>query len=235
MTLSKIISGGQTGADRAALDWAIFHGIPHGGYCPKGRTAEDGRIPERFNLIELETTSYPARTKRNVEDADATIIFTSTSELTKGSRLTAKFAAELGKPCLHIWAELPRAITVETIRDFLEEHQPEVVNIAGSRASTDPKIGHFVNQTLTFLVATQPPEKSLWLGDGDPLPEGWVAPQAAPKTIAREAALLRMLCPELSTNQSYKAATLMIEECRRLGRRLERPEIERVLAGCQET
>ena len=73
--LRKIISGGQTGADRAGLDFAIEKGLGHGGYVPRGRKAEDGRIDDRYNLVELSTSSYPARTRRNIEQSDGTVIF----------------------------------------------------------------------------------------------------------------------------------------------------------------
>ena len=70
--LRRIISGGQTGADRAGLDFAIHVGLEHGGYVPKGRKAEDGKIAERYNLVELSTSSYPARSRRNIEESDGT-------------------------------------------------------------------------------------------------------------------------------------------------------------------
>jgi hypothetical protein len=68
--VKKIISGGQTGADRAALEFAIKHNIPHGGWIPKGRKAENGRIPDIFQLQEMPTDSYRARTEQNVIDSD---------------------------------------------------------------------------------------------------------------------------------------------------------------------
>ena len=71
-----IYSGGQTGADRAALDWAISENIPHGGWCPRGRKAENGRIPARYQLQETVSTGYAERTERNVMEADATVVFT---------------------------------------------------------------------------------------------------------------------------------------------------------------
>jgi hypothetical protein len=73
--LRKIISGGQTGADQAGLDFAIETGLEHGGYVPRSRKAEDGRIDERYNLVELSTSSYPARTRRNIEESDGAGIF----------------------------------------------------------------------------------------------------------------------------------------------------------------
>ena len=73
--LRKIISGGQTGADRAGLDFAIEVGLVHGGYIPQGRKAEDGRIDEKYQLVELSSNSYPVRTKRNIRESDGTVIF----------------------------------------------------------------------------------------------------------------------------------------------------------------
>ena len=69
--LRKIISGSQTGADRAGLDFAIETGLEHGGYVPRGRKVKDGKVAERYNLVELGTSSYPARTRRNIEESDA--------------------------------------------------------------------------------------------------------------------------------------------------------------------
>ena len=90
--LRKIISGGQTGADRAGLDFAIETVLEHGGYVPKGRKAEDGRIDERYNLVELSTSSYPARTRRNIEESDDTVIFRVEPLLSGGTKLTGHAA-----------------------------------------------------------------------------------------------------------------------------------------------
>jgi hypothetical protein len=92
-----ILSGGQTGVDRAALDWAISHGMAHGGWCPRGRTALDGPIPERYMLQETEATGYSQRTRMNVRDADATLIIHH-GPLLGGTRLTCRFADEMNKP-----------------------------------------------------------------------------------------------------------------------------------------
>ena len=99
--LEKIISGGQTGADRAALDAAIDLHIPHGGWVPKGRRAEDGVLAGKYKLEELPTRSYPARTEKNIRDSDGTLIFTHGS-LTGGSKLTYGLASKNKKPCLHV-------------------------------------------------------------------------------------------------------------------------------------
>ena len=95
---TKLISGAQTGADRAALDWAIFRDIPHGGWCPKGRKAEDGKIPAQYQLTETPSASYLQRTEWNVRDSDGTVIFTVAAELAGGLKRTADFARKHGMP-----------------------------------------------------------------------------------------------------------------------------------------
>jgi hypothetical protein len=101
MAITKIISGGQTGADVAGLDAAINHAIPHGGWIPKGRLTEDGPLPAKYQLQEMPTASYPKRTAQNVIDSDGTVIFTH-GTLIGGSALTRKIALQRGKPVLHI-------------------------------------------------------------------------------------------------------------------------------------
>jgi hypothetical protein len=99
---NKIVSGGQTGADRAALDWALAHGVECGGWCPKGRRAEDGVIPIAYPLTETPSSDYAQRTEWNVRDSDATVIFSLAPRLTGGSRLTRDLAARHGRPFLHL-------------------------------------------------------------------------------------------------------------------------------------
>src|SRR5229473_8136967 len=100
--VQRIISGGQTGADRAALDWAIENGVPHGGWCPKGRLAEDGRIDIRYQLQEAPSSGYPQRTEWNVRDSDGTVIFSIAPVLTGGSKQTVNLAMKHQKPLFHI-------------------------------------------------------------------------------------------------------------------------------------
>ena len=92
MDFPRIVSGGQTGADRAALDWAISNDIPHGGWCPAGRLAEDGAIDSRYNLQETPKADYLQRTEWNVRDSDATVIFSIKPDLMGGSLATQKLA-----------------------------------------------------------------------------------------------------------------------------------------------
>src|SRR3954471_22263504 len=100
--IKKIISGGQSGADRAGLDFAINYDIEHGGWCPKGRLAEDGPIEKRYQLQETSAKNYPQRTEKNVLESDGTVIFTMSSNMTGGSKNTAAFAKKHGKPRIHL-------------------------------------------------------------------------------------------------------------------------------------
>jgi len=138
--VTRIISGGQTGADQAGLDAAIALGIPHGGWIPKGRLTEAGPLPERYNLTEMTTEDYLKRTKQNVLDSDGTVIF-SHGDLKGGSKRTADFATELCKPFLHIDlnSTLPSE-SGELLAAWIKSHDISVLNVAGSRASKDPGI-----------------------------------------------------------------------------------------------
>lgn len=148
--LEKIISGGQTGADRAALEWAISHGITHGGWCPKGRCAEDGPIPERYCLKETPQSQYRQRTKWNVRDADATLIVTLTAELMGGTLFTRQYAERTGQPYLHV---VSGAEWREAIKQFLDTYSIRILNVAGPRASTAPGIERFVQEVLSEVKA----------------------------------------------------------------------------------
>ena len=151
MPFPQITSGGQTGADRSALDWAIANGIPHGGWCPKGRKAEDGRIPDDYRLQETASAHYQERTEKNVVDSDGTVVFTMSSKLEGGSRLTVKLAQQHRKPWLHIHGHTPQPAMLLT--SFIQGHRIRRLNVAGSRASKEPDIGHFVQEVLTQVVS----------------------------------------------------------------------------------
>ena len=148
----KIVSGGQTGADRAALDWAIVNRLPHGGWCPEGRLAEDGRIPDRYDLKELTGAGYRARTKANVRDSDGTLIISLDPNLTGGSRQTAIFAKSLSKPCLHVH---PSADWQTTLQRWIASNAIAVLNVAGPRAGGAPAVGNFVKEVLDGLRQQQ--------------------------------------------------------------------------------
>jgi len=141
-----IVSGGQTGADRAALDWAIERGIPHGGFCPAGRMAEDGPIHARYNLTETETPEYAVRTRLNVEQSDATLIVSPQSP-TGGTLLTLEYARAIGKPVLLITLREEDEASA-LLREFLDRHEVRVLNVAGPRASSSPEVAGMVADLL---------------------------------------------------------------------------------------
>jgi len=149
--VEKLVSGGQTGADRAALDFAIAHGIPHGGWCPRGRLAEDGALERCYELRETPEEQYPQRTEWNVRDSDGTVIFSIAPELTGGSKLTAELAAELKKPWLHLSQLQDGLEAVGRLRVFISENHIRVLNVAGPRASNEPAVARFVIETLEGL------------------------------------------------------------------------------------
>jgi hypothetical protein len=152
-----ILSGGQTGADRAALDFAIRFGIPHAGWCPLGRRAEDGRLDARYNLRETPSLKYDERTRWNVRDSDATLVVTIQAKPTGGTALTLGVARQQSKPCLHIAREKISSVLEagEQLAEFLAEHQVERLNVAGPRASQEPDIAAFVDELLIAAIASQ--------------------------------------------------------------------------------
>jgi len=142
----KIISGGQTGVDRGALDLAIELGLEHGGFCPQGRRAEDGVIPARYVLESTRSTGYPQRTRMNVQLADATLILTPERHPRGGTRMTAKMAHERGTPWLA--ADPTREEHVVKVASWLEKTDPAVLNVAGPRESKCPGVQR---STTAFL------------------------------------------------------------------------------------
>ena len=138
--LKKIISGGQTGADRAALDVAVKFNIDHGGWVPKGRRAEDGSVKEKYRLTETGAMDYRERTKLNVMDSHGTVII-SRGDLTGGSKFTQTVAKEIGKPNCYI--DLLQSEEFEAaviLKSFIQENQIQVLNVAGPRQSSIPGI-----------------------------------------------------------------------------------------------
>jgi hypothetical protein len=138
--VQKIISGGQTGADQAALDVAIKLGMSHGGWIPKGRLTENGRLDDKYHLKEMETPNYNKRTEQNVIDSDGTLIL-SHGKLTGGSEYTREMAVGHGRPWLHIDLNRTESFhAAKQIKFWLAERKIEVLNVAGPRASKDPDI-----------------------------------------------------------------------------------------------
>lgn len=136
--IRKIVSGGQTGADRAALDWAIRHGIPHGGWCPLGRKAEDGPIDAKYELFETTSARYSQRTRKNVADSDGTLIV-NLGELEGGTLSTLEVARNLSKP--HLLLQLdsgPADEVAKGLCDWLNRESVATLNVAGPRESKRP-------------------------------------------------------------------------------------------------
>lgn len=148
----KIISGGQTGVDRAALDAALSLGMECGGWCPAGRLAEDGEIPARYPLQEIPGGTYAQRTARNVIEADGTIIIHS-EILRGGTEETRRVCEEAGKACLLVDASrLGSAEASDRIRQFMRAKKMRVVNVAGPRASGWPEGYAFALAALTPVL-----------------------------------------------------------------------------------
>jgi hypothetical protein len=156
MALAKIVSGGQTGVDRGALDAALEAGFPCGGWAPEGRTAEDGPVHERYPLRELPGAGYEERTLQNVLDSDATAILYS-GKLEGGTRQTMVHCVEHGKPFELIDAThtAPRDAALR-LTDFIERYRVSVLNIAGPRASKWTGGYQYAHSTLRHLLSAYP-------------------------------------------------------------------------------
>jgi hypothetical protein len=148
--VEKVVSGGQTGVDRAALDAARELGIPFGGWCPKGRLAEDGTVPECYALKETPTAEYAQRTEWNVRDSDATLVLTH-GRPSEGTAFTIEVARRLGKPCLVLnLSDRPNPLIAQ---QWLTEQSIRILNVAGPRESKCPSIYHQAVQFLRKVFA----------------------------------------------------------------------------------
>jgi hypothetical protein len=160
MMLEKIVSGGQTGVDRAALDVALQLGIPCGGWCPEGRRAEDGGIPSRYPLQETASSVYRDRTERNVRDSDATLVLT-IGPPRGGTATTIRLAAQHHRPCLVL--DLSQNPGCEAVRAWLNDNGIATLNVAGPRESGVPGIhgqaSDFLRQCLVDRAATASPPR----------------------------------------------------------------------------
>ena len=159
----RIVSGGQSGADRAGLDAAIEAGIPHGGYCPHGRRSEDGTIPERYQLKETSSSGYTKRTEMNIVMSDCTLLFVGSGKLSPGSAKTAMFAESVNKPCLLVpVANLSEGHLAGQIVDWFETMQKDelVVNVAGNRESVCPGISEKVKSIMGMVFSTMSKTRS---------------------------------------------------------------------------
>ncbi|HEY3662058.1 MAG TPA: putative molybdenum carrier protein [Chthoniobacterales bacterium] len=156
----KIVSGGQTGVDRAALDAAMSLGVDCGGWCPEGRLDETGRIPAHYPLRELPGGGYLERTAQNVRDSDGTVVFYRET-LQGGTKATADFCAAERKPHLLIdAANVSPEESARHLKGFVRANQVEVLNVAGPRASQWPPGYEFAFQTLTQFIRGGAPKLS---------------------------------------------------------------------------
>jgi hypothetical protein len=154
--LSRVVSGGQTGVDRAALDAAREAGLAVGGWCPRGRRAEDGRIPARYPLEETPSPRYPQRTAWNVRDCDATLVLARGTPR-GGTALTVRVAAAAGRPLLVV--DLDASPDPATVVAWLSARAVVVLNVAGPRESENPGIARQAGEFLgaVFSALGRPP------------------------------------------------------------------------------
>ncbi len=153
--VEKVISGGQTGADQAALDAAIELGIPYGGSIPLGRKTEAGGLPDKYRLRELSTSSYPKRTEQNAADSDGTLII-SQGSLDSGSEYAREMAEKQKRPWIHVDTKrVSEEAAVVLIQSWIDGNHIKVLNVAGPRASRDPHIYSITRRILTALLRAQ--------------------------------------------------------------------------------
>lgn len=147
--ISKIVAGGQTGVDRAALDTALKHGLECGGWCPRGRIAEDGIIPFEYPLRETPRPVYSERTEWNVRDSDGTLVLTK-GKPTGGAALTIECARKQAKPVLVLDVKKNQDCGRDKFEKWLSAHRIEVLHVAGPRESHSP--GEVYSESKTYLA-----------------------------------------------------------------------------------
>jgi len=178
--VKKIISGGQIGADQAALDAALKLDIPHGGWIQKGRKTQSGILPEKYKLKEMPTASYGKRIEQNVMDSDSTLII-SHGRLAGGADNSRKMALEHKRPLLHIdLAQIDIAQAARLINSWISQHHIEILNVTGTRTSEDP---HIYKATMDILESvfylSQVDNKTLTLD-----PQNYTLPEKDQKSSA---------------------------------------------------
>jgi putative molybdenum carrier protein len=152
VALSKIVSGGQTGVDRGALDAALEHRFPCGGWCPPGRLAEDGAIPLAYPVTEMEHGGYEQRTRRNVLESDGTVVIYFGC-LEGGTEYTAQQCKLLGKPYILIDAdETPQTRAADLIANFVTAYSVGTLNVAGPRQSKAPAAHAYAYKVISLLL-----------------------------------------------------------------------------------
>ena len=155
--LERIVSGGQTGADRGALDAALSLNVDHGGWCPKGRLAEDGIIPSHYCLAETASSQYRVRTEQNVIDSDGTLIVFR-GVLQGGTELTRRLAIKHGKP--HLLMDVLEPPDPSVVRQWIVAEKIAVLNVAGPRESSAPGIASEVRKLIQRVMMPRSERKS---------------------------------------------------------------------------
>jgi hypothetical protein len=151
--IERIVSGGQTGVDRAALDFAMAQGIPHGGFCPRGRRSESGPIPARYRLVETATAVYAERTLLNLQHSDGTLVITR-GAATGGTKRTIEGCRDAGKPCLVV--DLEEELQPAAFAAWVHANGIRTLNVAGPRESTRPGIGRAAAAAPARLLEALP-------------------------------------------------------------------------------
>jgi len=152
----KIVSGGQTGVDRAGLDAALDCNIEAGGWCPEGRKAEDGKIADIYPLTELTNAGYRKRTLKNVQDSDGTVIIYF-SRLSGGTKLTVEFCIKEQKPHVLIDAnQFSETQATQKIINFITDFKIQTLNVAGPRASNEVRAYSYTKSVITGLIEKFP-------------------------------------------------------------------------------
>ncbi|MFO0904452.1 MAG: putative molybdenum carrier protein [Pirellulales bacterium] len=155
--ITRIVSGGQTGVDRGALDAAADLGLAHGGWCPRGRRAEDGVIPSRYELQETESARYDVRTLRNVLDSDGTLVFCCT-EPQGGTALTVRLARQHARPLCVV--DLDQPLDFVALDAWAARNAIRVLNVAGPRESNQPGIARAARDALAAWLSRHRVSKS---------------------------------------------------------------------------
>lgn len=163
-----IISGGQTGADRAALDFALENSISCSGWCPLGRKAEDGQIPEKYPLIEASSELYQHRTRLNVKDSDATIVILNSGK-SRGTLLTIKCARQYQKPLIEI--SDGSVISLARLVEWLYKFEPQVLNVAGPRGSENSEVYKLTREILKKTICPSNENAPKWPPKKDITPD----------------------------------------------------------------
>lgn len=148
MGIDKIISGGQTGVDRGALEFALSQGVLCEGYCPRGRRCEEGRIPDRYPLTEIDSQEYMTRTRKNVSISDGTLILVWDGRMDEGTHNTIECCKELGRPYIILDLSFDIKQSQMLFLDWLELNQITALNVAGDRESDEEGLR---DRTIDFL------------------------------------------------------------------------------------